>query len=67
MLHVDVAEYVARKRWLANRAADNRADVRDGDFGNVLDHFEPPTPDEDVLRHDETMPCDAWIARYFDV
>jgi predicted kinase len=62
-LSVDVAAEEARRRWLTNRAAgaSQRNDVRDDDFQHVLDHFEPPAPDEGAIRIDGTTPLDDWL------
>ena len=38
-----------------------RNDVRDSDFANVVEHFEPPGDDEAVLRYDGSLPIDEWI------
>ena len=59
----DVAPVAARRRWLANRArgASERNDVRDDDFQNVLDHFEPPAPEERTLRYDGAESLEVWL------
>jgi predicted kinase len=64
-IFVDVSAEEARRRWLTNRAAGATArnDVRDDDFQNVLDHFEPPVPDEHAIRFDDTTPLVDWFRR----
>jgi predicted kinase len=62
ILFVDVPAAEARRRWLANREIGQRYDVRDEDFANVMDHFEPPGEDEGVMvRHDGSRAIEAWI------
>lgn len=65
-IFVDTPVAEVRRRWRANRATAGRGrhDVRDEDFQNVLDHFEPPTPDEDVLRYDGTAEPADWLDRF---
>jgi predicted kinase len=62
-LFVDVAAEEARRRWRANRAAGAtvRNDVRDDDFQLMLDHFEPPAPDEDAIHIDGSTSLDDWL------
>lgn len=61
VIYVDVPLSEVRRRWLENRQTGMRADVRDSDFANVVEHFEVPTEDENVLRYDRTIPAAAWI------
>jgi predicted kinase len=61
VIYVDVPLSEVRRRWLENRQTGMRADVRDSDFANVVEHFEVPTEDENVLRYDGTIPGAAWI------
>jgi predicted kinase len=63
LIWVVTPEATVRARWLANRAAPARYDVRDGDFTHVVTHFEPPTSDERPLRYDGASPPEAWLAR----
>jgi predicted kinase len=46
VVHMRIPEADARRRWLLNRKTLERRDVRDEDFTYVLQHFEPPTCDE---------------------
>ena len=65
VIFVDVPVPEVRRRWQENRRAPMRSDVRDEDFAQVLEHFDPPTPDERVLRYDGTMPVGDWVRRMF--
>lgn len=61
VLWVDVPPEVATARWQRNRETGERYDVRDEDFAQGLATFEPPTPDEDVLRYDQSLPVEVWL------
>jgi predicted kinase len=65
VLYVDVSPAVAIQRWQRNRETGQRFDVRDDDFAQVVDHFEPPTGDERVLRYEPSMPLATWVRRHF--
>jgi predicted kinase len=65
VIYVDVPLAEARRRWLENRQTARRADVRDSDFANVVEHFEVPTEDENVLLYDGTISAAAWIDQIF--
>lgn len=65
VIFVDTPVAEAQRRWRENRGTTARADVRDSDFAEVLDHFEPPTENEHVLRYDGSMPVDDWIGLIF--
>lgn len=54
-----------RRRWQENRQTRVRSDVRDDDFAQVVDSFEAPTDDEDVVCYDGTMRVGEWIASIF--
>lgn len=56
---------VVRKRWQKNRTTKLRSDVRDEDFAEVADNFQPPTEDEKVLIYDEREPMDIWVKQHF--
>ena len=43
VIFVDVPVPEVRRRWQENRCTRMRADVRDEDFAQVLEHFDPPT------------------------
>ena len=64
VLWVDVPAAVATARWRRNRETGERYDVRDDDFAQVVERFEPPAPDEDALRYDQSLPLDVWIERH---
>lgn len=63
VLFVDVPVETSRRRWRANRRTRTRNDVRDDDFLNVVEHFEPPGDDERALRYDGTEPVEEWVRR----
>lgn len=65
VIFVDVPESVARERWLKNRRTGNRFDVRDDDFAQVVDNFQSPTDEEDVIRYDQTLPLSEWVHQVF--
>ncbi|HEX6484328.1 MAG TPA: ATP-binding protein [Ktedonobacteraceae bacterium] len=65
VIFVDVPESVVRERWLQNKRTENRFDVRDDDFALVVDNFQPPTDEEDVIRYDQSLPLDEWIHKVF--
>ena len=50
VIFVDTPLSEARRRWQENRRIGMRGDVRDDDFAYVVQHFEPPAADENVLR-----------------
>jgi predicted kinase len=61
VIFVDIPVSEVRRRWQANRRTRIRADVRDADFAQVLEHFAPPTVDEHVLRYEGTIPVQDWV------
>ena len=65
VIFVDVPEYVARERWLQNRRTGNRFDVRNDDFGQVVDNFQLPTGEEDVILYDQSLPLREWVDHVF--
>jgi hypothetical protein len=65
IIFVDVSESVIRDRWLQNRRTGNRFDVRDADFALVVNNFQPPTDEEDVIRYDQTLPVSEWVHQVF--
>lgn len=65
VIYVDTPVAEVQRRWRANRRTAARADVRDSDFAEVLEHFEPPTEDEHVLRYDGSVPVEDWIGLLF--
>ena len=42
-----------------------RADVRDDDFAYVVEYFDPPGEDENVLRYDGSLPPKEWTRLRF--
>lgn len=65
VLFVDVPKNVVLNRLLENRKTNNRFNVRDEDFAQVLDNFRRPTPEENVLVFDESMPLKDWLKNNF--
>lgn len=65
VIFVDVPPAVATQRWQRNRQTGQRFDVRDEDFAQVVEHFEPPADDERVLRYEPSIALLAWIQRHF--
>lgn len=49
------------KRWQENRLNKNRKDVSDEDFAEVLDNFENPTKEENMLTFDQTKSIEEWV------
>src|SRR6266702_2994497 len=65
VIYLDVSEVEARQRWLQNRATGARYDVRDEDFAQVVNFFEPPTPEEQAVYYRPSQPVDEWIQQVF--
>lgn len=65
VIYLDVSATEARERQLRNRATRQRYDVRDDDFAHVVTNFEPPTPDEHVLRYNPLQSVDEWVEQVF--
>ncbi len=49
ILYVATPFDIVKERWLNNRQTKNRPDVRDNDFNRVVNDFEIPNTDEDVV------------------
>lgn len=62
VIYVDIPVAEAQRRWRENRQIAGRIDVQDSDFAEVLDHFEPPTEDEHMVRYDSSVPVEDWIS-----
>jgi predicted kinase len=65
VLFVDIPLSEARCRWQENRQTAVRADVRDDDFAYVIEYFDPPGEDENVLRYDGSLPPKEWTRLRF--
>jgi predicted kinase len=65
VIYVDIPVSEVRLRWQKNRQTRVRADVRDSDFAYVVEQFEPPTEDENVLRYDGSISLEKWISLTF--
>ena len=63
---IDVPVEVARERLLANRADPRRIDVPDRGFWQIVDEFESPTGEPDVLRWRMDMGVDDLICAMGD-
>jgi predicted kinase len=60
---VEPSPAVVHARRERNRVAPERSDVDDADFAEVVDGFQTPMADEDVLRYDGSVPVEVWIGR----
>lgn len=65
VLYVTTGEAQARERWQRNRQERGRHDVRDEDFANVVDNFEPPIDRETTLRYDGASLPEEWLTQVF--
>ncbi len=65
VIFLDTPADVCRGRWLANRAAGVRYDVRDEDFEHVVTRFESPAAPENPLVYDHAEAAHIWIERIF--
>ena len=65
IVHVDTSEAEARRRWLLNQRQPTRCHVSAGDFLHILGQFQPPRPNEPVIRYHALMPFERWVARAF--
>ncbi len=65
VIYVHASREVATARWWQNRQQPSRTDVRDENFAYVLDNFEPPASDEDVLLFDGSSSIDEWVRANF--
>jgi len=61
VIFVDVSLAEARRRWRENRQTAARNDVRDDDFAHIVEYFEPPVENENVLRYDGSLSPREWI------
>jgi predicted kinase len=65
VIYIDVSLSEAQRRWQENRQTLVRADVRDDDFAHIIEHFEPPTEDEQMLRYDGSISVEEWVSLTF--
>lgn len=65
VIYVNIPDSVARQRWLNNRVTKERYDVRNEDFAEVADNFQPPTTDEHVIFYDGSLSIELWIQKHF--
>lgn len=63
VIYLNLPEATVRERWQRNRQTNQRYDVRDDDFALVVDFFQPPTDEENVIYYDQSLPMEEWIAR----
>jgi len=61
VIYVTIPLAEVRRRWQENRQTKVRGDVRDEDFAQVVDSFEAPTDDENVVHYDGSMTVEEWI------
>lgn len=65
VIYVEVPENIVRERLLQNRKTRLRYDVRDDDFAHVVDNFQLPGQDENVVCYDQTVSVRTWIKQHF--
>ena len=65
VIYVDIPFSEIQRRRQENRQTRVRADVRDSDFAYVVEQFEPPTEEENVLRYDGSISLEKWIPLTF--
>lgn len=65
VIYIELSPAVATARWQQNRLQPLRSDVRDENFAYVLNNFEPPTAEEDVLVYDGSTLIDQWVRTKF--
>ncbi len=65
VIYIDIPLTEVQRRWQENRQTLERGDVRDDDFAQVVEYFEPPTGDEQTLRYDGSIPIEEWISMNF--
>jgi predicted kinase len=65
LIYVQTPEGEAQRRRQRNRVERLRVDVRDEDFAEVRDRWQPLDADEDALVYDGSSPIDQWIAQTF--
>lgn len=56
VIYVNVPTYEARNRWQMNRVTGARYDVRDEDFAQVVDNFEAPDEERDMIEYNQSLP-----------
>lgn len=61
VIHVTTPAAAVQHRRERNRLRPERPDVHDLDLAAVSAQFEPPTPDEHVLRYNGSEPIASWI------
>ncbi|MCA9877267.1 MAG: AAA family ATPase [Thermomicrobiales bacterium] len=64
VIFVDTPREVARQRWQTNETTRQRPRVHPDDFAMVADQFEPPGPEEAVLRFTPEADLDAWLSAH---
>ena len=64
VIYINIPEDEARRRWQENRISKIRYDVKDEDFAEVADNFQPPAEDENVVYYDQAIPLEVWINKY---
>lgn len=65
VIYVDIPASESRRRWQTNRESRSRFDVREEDFAEVFNNFQPPTPDESVVIYNQQVDLEDWIKTHF--
>ena len=63
VIWVNTPEVIARKRLSANNRTKDRFTVSELDFDDVVVEMEPPSPNENVLTYDSSIPPKDWIVQ----
>ena len=63
VVYMDVGKVEARRRFLENRGSKERFDVHEEDFNMVVEHFEPPLKEKDVLIYKPGDDPNEWAKR----
>ena len=63
VIFFDVNRTTAKNRWLQNLKTQKRFDVRQEDFLEVVNMFERPTEDENVLIYDGEASIEEWLGK----
>jgi predicted kinase len=66
VIYIKIPEEIAKKRWQQNRLNKKRYDTKDDEFEGYIKDFEKPTPDEELIIYDYTIPIKDWIKKYFN-
>lgn len=67
IIFVNIPSEVARERLLKNRTGNERFDIPDEAFERVIEEFEIPTEDENLIIYDQTTPLEEWVKQHFPI